>query len=434
MHYGYPAQSMQCVGVTGTDGKTSTTELIAHILRGTGKRTFSVSTVRIQMDHQLLPTDKRTTPSPWKMQKLLKEAASQGIDFLVMEISSHAISQSRISGINFDVAVLTNITPEHLDYHHTFIEYQKSKKQLFLKYLKPRGTAVLNSDDPSGRSWSREFLKGGKKVLTYTTKDDFPTNWQAEKIITRDEKPESRDKMLSENSGSYGKLREEGMNGIEFSLRDKQRQTHNTIFLPLRGIFNVSNALSAMQAVFSLGINIDESASLLRSFPGVPGRMEEIDVGQEFFIFVDFALTPGAFRQLLHTGRKIAGEKRVILVFGSPGSHPDPLVRRQIGKITAGRADILMVTDDEPYFENPAHIRSQLLHGIREDLTEEEFSQRIREIPDRREAIQAALHLAQKGDVVIISGMGHLKQRNIGGEEIEWNDKEVIKELMRKGK
>lgn len=408
--YGNPAKHMICIGVTGTDGKTTTTELIAHILRKAGKPVLSISTTRVQMNRQLFPTDKRTTPSPWKVQKLLREAVRNGVDYMVMEVSSHALCQARIQGILFDVAVFTNITPEHLDYHVTFVDYQLAKKKLFTTYLKTeRGISILNSEDPCGRAWSREFRKQGKKVLTYSTKphEEHFSSWNAHNI-NPDEK------------------------GIGFEIADHQCGKTEQVHLPMRGIFNVSNAIAAMQGAYCLGIDIADSSRFLQNFSGIPGRMEEVSMGQEFFVFVDFAVTPGAFAKLLNTAKKIAGYNQVIIVLGSPGSHPDPGVRKQIGVIVATHAHQIIITDDEPYFENPAHIRSQILNGAREVIgNDQDFENRVQDISDRKAAIKTAISLAQKGDVVIVAGMGHLQSRNIAGNEVKWSDVDIVRESLK---
>jgi UDP-N-acetylmuramoyl-L-alanyl-D-glutamate--2,6-diaminopimelate ligase len=187
-----------------------------------------------------------------------------------------------------------------------------------------------------------------------------------------------------------------------------------------------------MQTAYCLGIDMKDSARFLEDFSGIPGRMEEISLGQDFYVFVDFAVTPGAFAKLLNTAKKIAGGNQSIIVLGSPGSHPDPGVRHQIGVIVATVADQIIVTDDEPYFENPAHIRTQILDGAHEAIpNEQDFENRVQDISDRRLAIKTAISLAQSGDVVIVAGMGHLQSRNIAGEEVQWSDVEIVREALK---
>ncbi len=403
IYYGFPGKNMIAIGITGTDGKTTTTELIAHILRKADKKVLSITTAQIQIDQQNLPISKRTTPSPWVLQKLLRQAASRGIDYLVIEVSSHALSQKRIFGLKFQASVLTNITREHLDYHNSLKQYQLTKKRLFTHYLSPNGGAVLNADDPAGRAWSHDFAKKGIQVMSYGIEKRSKDNWNAEEIINK----------------SWG---------TEFTIHDNIHNSYKKIELPMYGLFNVSNALAAIQASTLVGIDINECVKNIKTFPGISGRMEKIEMGQDFLVFVDFAITPGAFEKLLKTAKKLAKNKEIILVFGSPGTHPDKKTRQEIGEVAANQADTIIITDDEPYFENPNHIRLQILEGAQK--SKKASQKHILEIPDRRQAIISALKKAKKGDVVIISGMGHLKQRNINGKEINWNDAQVIRESL----
>jgi UDP-N-acetylmuramyl-tripeptide synthetase len=408
VYYGFPGKKMNGIGVTGTDGKTTTVEMISHVLRESGKRVLSLSTTKIQFDQQILLGNKRTTPNPWKIQKLLRDAFASGIDYFVLEVSSHALSQKRIYGTLFDVAVFTGITPEHLDYHRTFLEYQLVKKRLFTQYLKPEGLAVLNIDSSTGMSWAQEWLAAGKKVLSFSLQNGISSSWYA--------------KNISQKKG-----------GIEFFLLEKRKKREIPFFLPICGLFNVFNALSALQAVSFFGVSIQEGKKALSRFSGVPGRMEGIYMGQDFFVFIDFALTPFAFNILIQTAKKIAKERSIFLVFGSAGTHSDKQVRKETGKIISEQVDMVIVTDDEPYFEDPASIREDILSGVREVFGKDKnkYEQHTREIPDRKEAISFALKSAKRGDVVLIVGMGHLSSRNISGVEQEWSDKKVAQELLR---
>jgi UDP-N-acetylmuramoyl-L-alanyl-D-glutamate--2,6-diaminopimelate ligase len=407
MYYGFPAKELQVIAVTGTDGKTTTTSMIAHILRKCNKKILTITTAEIRMGQFVIPVDKRTTPDAWMLQRFFKEAVKQNIEIVVLEVSSHALVQGRIFGVGVDSAVLTNITPEHLDYHRTFVGYQLAKKKLFKDYLKPNGAVILNLDDQSGRAWSREFLAKGKKVYTYSAKGDARATRAAEEITYHDK-------------------------GVEFLLHDKNKECNERVFVPVFGSFNVANALAAILAVRPVGIYCPEAAVAMKDFPGIAGRMERISVGQDFTVFVDFALTPGAFTKMLASARRMAKRHKLIVVFGSPGSHPDPEVRKEIGRIVANEADLAIVTDDETYYQNPKQIRSQLLDGAFAALGEAAFVEKVKEIGDRQRAIEFAISSAVKGDVVVISGMGHLTTRNMGGTETSWSDIEVVKSLLRK--
>lgn len=400
--YGFPARSLTCIGITGTDGKTTTTEMVAHVLRANGKKVISFSTVSTRCGDTELQTDKRTTPSPWTLQKILKKAKNEEMEYAVIEVSSHALVQKRVFGISFTAAVLTNITPEHLDYHGSFEEYAKAKKLLFTKKLKRNGVAVLNIGDDSGAKWSKEFSQKEKAVLLYSA--------------------ESKGEALSPYNLRFTS------SGMDFGLRAEDSQTGETS-LPIFGEFNIQNAMAAVQVARFFGISFEEATKSLPSFSGVKGRMEPISAEQDFFALVDFAITPGAVENLLQAARKMATEKRLLLIFGSCGTHPDIDIRKAMGEVAAKHADVVIITDDEPYHEDPAQIRSHILSGARAVESNAKTAD-IHEIADRKQAMEFACANAQKGDVVLVSGMGHLNSRNIAGKEVEWNDGEILKEIL----
>lgn len=393
--------------MTGTDGKTTTAEMIAHILRSSGKRVLSITTVGISSGDQLSIESKRTTPSPWRLQRILRQAVENGIHFAVVEVSSHAISQRRIFGISFDIAVLTNITPEHLDYHHNFSAYADTKKELLFNFLKYDGVAILNHDDALGKKWYEELKLRKTKAHAYSLD------------------PRSRVFRIAQGI----KQKE---SGLEFDLLDAHGQRLETILLPVLGVFNVENALAAITATSLCGISMQRIAGALINFPGVAGRMERVHTNADYAIFVDFAITPGALEKTLLSAKKLAGNKRVIVVFGSPGNHPDPAARRNIGSLAVKHADTIIITDDETYLENPDRIRHHILAGANKTLAEcTGLGKHVHEIPDRKKAIEMAIQLAGAGDVLLVCGMGHLKTRNIGGKEFPWNDVAMIREILK---
>ncbi len=406
VYYGFPAKQLTVLGVTGTDGKTTTTEMLAHILRAEGKKVCSVSTAHTFLGDNEIADDKRTTPSPWRLQQLLRQATKEGIEYVVLEVSSHAIAQKRIFGIRFDVAVFTNISPEHLDYHKTMEDYSKTKKMLFTKLLKHTGAAVINIDDEFGHSWLPEIEQLGRRVFTYSTRAAAEAFLKGNEIAQRE-------------------------NGVGCLLQDDKGKSVGKLFLPMFGAFNIENAMAAMLAALQLKISLAESSKSLAHFGGIPGRMEEIESGQDFSIFVDFAVTPGALKKLLLSARQMVDDKRVIIVFGCAGNHPDTSVRQELGRQAAKHADVIIITDDEPYFEDPAEIRELILDGVQYELgTEGESGKIVREIADRQTAIETALQMAAPGDIVLVSGMGHLESRNFGGNELKWNDKAVIQSVL----
>ena len=402
--YGFPARSLLCIGVTGTDGKTTTTEMIAHLLRASGKKVLSVSTVATVLGARHMPTDKRTTPSPWILQRLLQKAKKEGIQYAVLEVSSHALVQKRIFGIPFSAAVLTNITPEHLDYHGTFQQYTAAKKLLFTKYLKEKGAMIINADDKTGKKWMKECENKENSLLLYSSSPQ-------------------KNALFSEDIHFLSA-------GMETVLV-AENGTTTPFFLPLFGAFNIQNAMAAIQTARFFGISLQKAAEFFSSFSGVKGRMQPVSVGQDFLAIIDFAYAAESLKNALFSARKMSPSGKVIVVFGSPGSHPDIAVRKKMGEVAAAYADVVVVTDDEPYTENPADIRAHILAGARGVTVDvQQKTAEIHEIPNREQAMEFACRNAKKGDVVLVAGMGHLSSRNIGGKEISWNDAEVLRKIL----
>lgn len=401
--FGFPARKFCNIGVTGTDGKTTTVEMISHVLRSSKKKVLSISTSRIVLDDNILPHNKRTTPGPWQLQRMFRKAQRNGITHVVLEVSSHALFQRRVFGIPLDVAVLTNITPEHLDYHKTLEKYAAAKHLLFSRHLRKGGTSVLNADDSFGKIWAKEFSQKGYSILTFSEQGDRSADYRSE-LFFADEK------------------------GISFTLYSPEGSS--SVFIPVFGSFNVSNALSVLCVSRALGISEKDGIESLTSFFSVPGRMEKIESGKDFSIFIDFALTPGSLAKMLTSARDISKDGRLSLVFGSCGSHKDIEKRRLLGKIATKYADAVFVTDDEPYFENPEVIRKHILEGAYEESVKAISSGKVREIPDRKKAIFQAISEARSGDVVVVAGMGHLRSRNIAGKEISWSDEKIIREAI----
>lgn len=395
--YGFPAHKINIIGVTGTDGKTTTTEMIFHILQKCGQKTAKISSVSFSKGNESWEnTTKRTTVSPFVLQKFLKECVNEGYQNVVLEISSHALSQKRVFGVDFNIAVLTNISHEHLDYHKTMEELISTKKLLFSKYLEKGGIAILNADESFIIDWQNE-LKNKITIKTYSLK----------------------------NSADYrGENFQDMENGIKFSLNQKE------VFIPIYGSFNAENALASIAVAENVGISQENIISSLSSFSAVPGRLQNMDFGQDFEIFVDFALTPKAFESVLAYLKQRTGG-RLISVFGCTGDH-DKEKRPIMGKSASKLADIIVLTDDETYTEDGQKIRDDIKAGI---FGDKDYNDReddtFFEIADRKMAIEQALQMAKPNDTVVVSGMGSLKSRNMGGKEIPWNDKEVVADVFK---
>ncbi len=404
---------MQLIGVTGTDGKTTTVEMIAHILNELNIPYLSTSSLEAKINGKVITTSKRTTPSLRALHALLRQAKNKGARVAVIEVSSHALAQWRVLGLKFDVSVLTNITHEHLNFHKTQENYANTKKLLFTKYLKQFGTTILPTNDEYGSNWIKEF---GNIALPYSPQNTCPI------------------------TDKYG---------TAFVYKDAQYQ------IPMLGSYNAGNAIAAALAVSSLktpkpgfGITTEDALLALGNFTGIAGRMQIVSTpkpgfGVDVTCIVDFALTERAMSSALATCREVAGgantANKVIVVFGASGGQHDASVHPGLAKAAAQGADVCIVTDDEPYDGDPAEIRANLIKYIKEtsklrSRTPKSPKFEYYNIADRREAIQKALALATDGDVIMMSGMGHYTSRTVNGMEVPWNDAEVLHEMLNTSK
>ncbi len=385
-------KGIELIGITGTDGKTTTVEMLAHILNELNIPYLSTSSLEVKLDGKILTTSKRTTPSLWQLHKLLKQAMSNGAKVAVIEVSSHSLVQWRVLGLKFDATILTNITHEHLNFHKTKERYAGAKKLLFTRHLKSSGAAILPTNDACGVSWIKEF---GDRAIPYTPPVAITSS-----------------------------------TGTSFIYNNKQYS------MPILGSYNASNAIAAALALDSLkiirqdlNVSTDDALCSLSNFNGIPGRMQVITVpDSKITAIVDFALTKKAMQGSLSTAREIAKDNRVFVVFGATGGQHDTSVRPGLAEAAALGADVAIVTDDEPYDGNPAEIRDALISYIKN--TESKCSHL--NIADRRNAIATALSQATNGDVVVVTGIGHYTSRTINGIEEPWNDAKVIKEELLK--
>ncbi|MBE9169434.1 UDP-N-acetylmuramoyl-L-alanyl-D-glutamate--2,6-diaminopimelate ligase [Pleurocapsales cyanobacterium LEGE 06147] len=389
--YNYPAQQLRMVGVTGTNGKTTTTHLIEYFLRQSQMPTALVGTLytRWQGYHQ---TAVHTTPFAVQLQSQLAAAVQAGNECAVMEVSSHALAQGRVRGCTFAVGVFTNLTQDHLDYHRDMEDYFQAKSLLFNPdYL--QGKAIVNLDDPYGRRLLQQLEPD--RIWSYSVSDSQAHLW------TRDLNYEST-----------------GVSGIlhtpvgEVSFRS-----------PLVGQFNLSNLLATVGAALQLGVNLTTIVETLPQFPGVPGRMERVQISQDqkISVIVDYAHTPDSLENLLKAARPfIAG--KMICVFGCGGDR-DRTKRPLMGKIAAQLADVVVVTSDNPRTEDPQKILDDILGGIPASIKPIVIS-------DRATAIRAAISNAQPGDGVLIAGKGHEDYQILGTEKIHFDDREQAREAL----
>ncbi len=385
--YGFPSRKLKVIGVTGTDGKTTTVNLIASILQEAGLKISFLSSINAQIGNEVFDTGLHTTtPSPFLLQRLLKKMVNAGSNFAILEVTSHALDQYRTWGIRFDTAVVTNITPEHLDYHKSYEEYVRAKMRLFedVEY------GVLNID-------YQDLATNARTKLIYglTSKAQF---W-ADQI---------KEDLKSTTFKAH-------IPNFTFDVR-----------LNLPGKFNVSNALAAISIAQIYQVRKEQIVTGLARIKLIPGRMEVIQEGQDFLAMVDFAHTPNALRALCEFVRPhISGQ--LILVFGSAGER-DREKRAKMGEIADKYADLVVITREDNRSEKVEKICQEIASGIKNKRFNESFFV----IPDRREAIRFALSKARKGDLVVATGKGHEQSLNIDGRETPWDDRKIMREELQK--
>lgn len=380
--YGHPADRLQLVGVTGTNGKTTTTHFIHRILREAGFRAGMVGTVCHVAGGRAFPSD-NTTPIASELHALFRTMVDAHDTHAVMEVSSHGLAFGRVSGLCFAAGVFTNLTHEHLDFHGDLQSYLEVKSRLFSQ----SAVSVLNVDDPAF-----DALKGAARgrVLTYS---------------------------MASPADVCGRFAGHTLDGSDFELRLDGHKRNVHIRFP--GRYNAANALAAAGAAFAIGIPIDVIATGLALTEPIPGRMEQVRVGQPFGAIVDYAHTPDGLAKALTTLRETT-RGRVISVFGARGER-DSLKRPIMGQVAGALADFVIVTTDSPYGEDPARISAAVVNGL------EEAQARYMKIPDRADAIRQACSMAQPGDVVVVTGRGHEKHQNVGGREVAFDDCETMR-------
>ena len=399
IRFGFPSRKLKVIGVTGTDGKTTTTQMITKILEEAGKKVALASTINFKIGQkEWTNLSHFTTLSAFAVQKFIKQAVEKDCEYLVLETSSHSLDQYRVWGIDYKTAVITNITREHLDYHKTMESYRQAKRKLFNN----AEVAVVNLDMEN----PEKFLEcNAKKILGYSLKKN------QNKFQNLDTKPET---IVAEN--------------IDLEIDKSMFAVGNQKFtLNIPGDFNIENALAAISVGVSENIDLEICSRGISKISNIPGRMEYISNERGLNILVDFALTPDALKKLYSLLAKIKKpEAKIIAVFGACGER-DRGKRPIIGEIVSQYADLVIVTNDEPYHEDPMQIIQEIVGGIKNKKEGENFFI----IPDRREAIKKALHLSASGDVLAITGMGAEESMIVGDKKILWNDKKVILEELR---
>lgn len=387
-----PSASIKVVGVTGTNGKTTTTHLIQAILKEAGKRAGILGTLYARLDDFEMDLG-RTTPESLDIEEFAGMVRDRDGQYLIMEVSSHALDLGRVDQIEFAAAVFTNLTQDHLDYHKSMDEYKKSKLKLFHKVANQEGKfAVINADDPA----APDFIQAsGSACYTYAihhSADIRATNLQS------------------------------SLKGTRFTVTGPKQSFE--INMKLIGLFSVYNALAAISYALFAGIDAAVIKSALEQLEGVAGRFEQVDCGQNFTVVVDYAHTPDGLENILKTGKEIV-ENRLITVFGCGGDR-DRTKRPQMGRIAAQYSNFCIVTSDNPRSEEPEAIIDDILPGMHE-VEGAHFAK----IVDRRDAIEHALRLARKGDLVIIAGKGHETYQLVKDQVLHFDDREVAREILK---
>jgi len=391
-YFGRPSRKLTMVGVTGTNGKTTTTHIVKSILEAAGQRVGLIGTIEYKIGDTVIPAT-HTTPESLELNELLARMVQSGCTSVSMEISSHALHQSRVYGLEYDVAVFTNLTQDHLDYHGTMDEYFRAKKLLF-EGLTTDACAVTNMDDEWG---PKVTISSATRQLTYG--------------VTASADVQATDVELS-------------MQGTSFTVKFKGSQT--AISSPLVGRFNVYNILAAFTAGLALEIPRETIAKGIANVQSVRGRFERIPSPKGWTAIIDYAHTPDALEKCLRAIHDIlptTNRGKVITVFGAGGDR-DRSKRPLMGKVVSSLSDRLIVTSDNPRTEDPQHIIDDIVGGIARG------SEAI-QILDRRAAIKKALESAGRGDVVLIAGKGHEDYQVIGKEKRHFSDREVVEELIK---
>lgn len=385
-YYGNPADEMVMVGITGTNGKTSTSYMLKAIAERMGKKVGLIGTIRNMIGDIIIDTE-RTTPESVDLQRILRQMKDENVDVVIMEVSSHSLDQKRVHGITYDVGCFTNLTQDHLDYHKTFENYFAAKKLLFAQCKK----AVINLDD----SYAADMVAGmNLPVLTVGVREKADVTASEIDITTR---------------------------GVQFDFN--YRNVTSRFNVPIPGLFSVFNAMSAAGIALALGWTLDSIKYGLEHMVGVSGRLEPLPTGKnEFTVLLDYAHTPDALENLLKTVRGFA-TGRVVTLFGCGGDR-DQAKRPIMGEIAGRFSDFAIVTSDNPRSEDPMQIIASVEDGVKKSGCEYIV------IENRRDAIEYALKNARKNDVIILAGKGHENYQEINGDKHHFDEKEIVAEIL----
>lgn len=395
--YGYPSRHLRLIGVTGTNGKTTTTYLIKALLEAAGYKVGLIGTIQNLIGDTPLKTE-RTTPESVDLQRLFRQMMEAGCQYAVMEVSSHAIALKRTVGSEFDVGVFTNITQDHLDFHPSFAAYLQTKTRFFAELgvegVKARKLVVLNQDDAHSR-----FIQGQTRVPVVTYGMKSGATYRAQGLVIRP------------NGLSYRLFYPRGEVDVNLSLAGAR--------------FNVYNSLAALAVCLQEGVPLGRAVEALSRVTGIPGRLETVDQGQPFTVLVDYAHTPDSLENVLHTIADFTRGKRIV-VFGCGGDR-DKSKRPLMGEIAGRLADMVIITSDNPRSEDPAAICRDIEVGLKRTIGNKPYEV----IVDRKEAIRRAINQGEPGDVILIAGKGHETYQIFRDKTIHFDDREEAAQALK---
>ena len=386
--HGNRHRNIKLIAVTGTNGKTTTANMIYTILTLSGKKCGLIGTVSSNICSRKLESN-LSTPDPFEMHSMFSELYEWGAEYCVVEASSQGISEGRLHGLDFWLTVFTNISRDHLDYHGTMENYVDTKKSIFLTSEK----SVINADD----AYSKEFIDVSEgKVITYS-------------LIKNDADYVAKSIKLSENVSDYAVVADYAIHRIRLNVP---------------GEFNIQNSLAAIATAIECDISLEFCAYALKRFFGVKGRMEILDINEDYKVIIDYAHTPDALKKVLLCLNSFA-KGRVITVFGCGGER-DKEKRSQMGDIASQLSDIIVITNDNPRGENPTEIIDDILSGVQKSKKTVYIQE------NRRKAIEYALKIAKKNDIILLAGKGHETYQLIGSEKIPMDEREIVREILGK--
>ena len=409
-YYRHPSNKLIVIGVTGTNGKTTVVNLISWILQQSGKKAASTSTAQFFIDGKIWLNDlKMTMPGRFHLQRFLADALKHNCEYAIIETSSEGVAQNRHKGINYDAAIFTNLTPEHLESHGSFEKYRNAKLQLWQCLTASKNKkinnklvkkfSVINADSPQ----APYFLQIPKiEHITYAI--DTPGDFSADNIVV-------------DNTG------------INFILHENNNDQTLNVNCSLPGKVNIYNLLAAVTCCRQVGVSLTDCVAAIKNYPGTPGRFEFVVRNQPFDVMVDYAHEPEAMTKLYEAIFPYTYNK-IIHILGSCGGGRDQARRPILGKIAGNNADVVIITNEDPYDDDPREIMDQVLAGAKDSKIK---SENLLLIEDRKEAIKKAMDLAGENDLILITGKGAEQWMCVSdNKKIPWDDRKVVKELMEK--